>query len=82
MEGICPEEAFLVGLLHEAASLPTLLGWPCADGFAAELATHWCLPGYLRAVVDGSPVPPRWREVLDLAYAWSRGEQCLLTHSA
>ncbi len=27
MEGVCPEEAFLVGLLHEAARLPEILGW-------------------------------------------------------
>ena len=28
VEGVCQEQAYLVGLLHEASRLPYLLGWP------------------------------------------------------
>ena len=82
MEGVCPEEAFLVGLLHEASRLPTLLGWSRSTAVSSELAVHWRLPDYLRAVVAEMPLPPRWQEILELAHVWARGEDCLLTHTA
>ena len=28
LEGISPEEAYLVGLLHEIVAIPNVLGWP------------------------------------------------------
>jgi HDOD domain len=28
LDGICPEEAYLVGLLHEIKTIPNVLGWP------------------------------------------------------
>lgn len=90
-EGMCPEEAYLVGLLHEASRLPKLLGWsPAADaqrspgrheGF--DFATHCCLPPYLHSVLDGaSTTPPHWRGLLDMAHAWMRGESCILSCTA
>ena len=109
-EGVCPEEAYLVGLLHEAAMLPALLGWALpqetwgggdqyrqggwSDAPAALLAAHWQLPEYLHSLIAAphlSPAaapsqlqsaPSRWRALLTTAYAWSRGEDCLLSHTA
>ena len=98
IEGICPEEALLVGLLHEAARLPALLGWStpaagsrdanapglnaCSGELAQKLALHWQLPRYLWPVLTRPSVPSRWGRLLELAHAWSRGEDCLLTHTA
>lgn len=90
-EAMCPEDAYLVGLLHEAAQLPELLGW--APGFHASssrvgqhgsaLAAQWHLPPHLHAVVaGGSAMPAHWSHLLQTAHAWSRGEQCLLSYTA
>lgn len=89
-EIVCPEEAYLVGLLHEAAQLPKLLGWdPHPHGTtrtglqASALGAHWHLPPNLRAVVSGPAfMPAPWRRLLQIAHSWSRGEQCLLSYSA
>ncbi len=89
-EGMCPEEAYLVGLLHETAQLPELLGWdPRVHGAprlglqGPALGAHWHLPTYLHAVVAGSSaMPSHWRHLLQSAHAWSRGEQCLLSYTA
>jgi HD-like signal output (HDOD) protein len=98
IEGVCPDEAFLVGLLHEAARLPALLGWStpvvgsrdanvrglhaCSGELAQKLALHWHLPRYLWPVLAKSSLPSRWTRLLELAHAWSRCEDCLLTHIA
>ncbi len=109
MEGVCPEQAYLAGLLHEAAALPALLGWtlepdtrPAAGTqasrsgpSAALLATYWQLPVYLHSIIalpgaspgvlpgsGGANAPARWRAILAAAHAWSRGEDCLLGHTA
>ncbi len=81
-EGVCPEEAYLVGLLHDAGQMPELLGWvPAQFGGAGVLwtapmlsllAQHWRLPQYLEKVVAGPGVPSRWTRLLEAAHAWSR----------
>lgn len=85
-EGFCPEEAYLVGLLHEAARLPELLGWhaggpPCCDSVSA-LVAHWHLPLDLRSLLACPSAPSRWTRLLATAHAWARGEDCLLLYSA
>ena len=69
-EGVCPEEAYLVGLLHEAAALPRLLGWTqdtwlggssqtCWSAEpAALLAAHWQLPEYLHPFLSSHEAGP------------------------
>lgn len=51
MHGYCPEEACLVGLLHELEDLPALLGWDrhlfSVPRSAAEMAAAWKLPRHL-----------------------------------
>ncbi len=90
-EGVCPEEAYLVGLLHHAKHLPALLGWSCPTELAtswgvqaspawdeaavARLARHWQLPEFLRASVTAACTLPCWRELLEDAQAWLRGDQ-------
>ncbi len=82
-EGVCPEEAYLVGLLHEVGRLPELLGWtPAQFGGTGALwtgstlgllAKHWRLPLYLERVVVAPEAPStRWRRLLEAAHAWSR----------
>jgi hypothetical protein len=95
-EGICPNEAYLVGLLHEAGKLPELLDWELPTAFGAEscwtaqsiahLATYWQLPQYLQAVIatitSPSSSPSRWSTLLRTAHAWSRGEESFLSPTA
>ena len=89
-EMVCPEEAYLVGLLHEAAQLPELLGWDKRFHGASRivpqasaLGAYWHLPPHLRAVVAGaSSMPAPWRHLLQVAHSWSRGEQCPLSYTA
>ena len=90
-EGMCPEEAYLVGLLHRASHLPEILGWnshsdvyDCRAGqLNFSLATHCYLPSYLHSVLAGpAELPPHWRSLLDAAHAWSRGEGCILSCTA
>ena len=82
LEGVCPEEAYLVGLLHDAGHLPQLLGWELPRGGAqrsnthllALLAEHWRLPAYLRAVIAAPASVPVWADLLETAHAWAEGE--------
>ncbi len=78
-EEICPEEAYLAGLLHEAARLPDLLGWtPAQFGAAgtrwtppalARLAAHFRLPAYLACLLTTSGNATRWKPLLEAAHA-------------
>lgn len=96
-DDVCPEQAYLVGLLHEAGRLPALLGWesgaphahrsPAAerrrpDSVLEPLPQSWYLPNFLEPVLASPAPPPHWRALLDSAHAWSRGESCLLGHTA
>ena len=78
IEGFSPEEAYLVGLLHQIGKLPQLLGWTCESTYTiAEeravgmlLAQHWRAPGYLieamRQQSEGS-LSSRWSFLLHSA---------------
>ncbi len=92
-ELVCPEEAYLVGLLHEAATLPALLAWseascvgdlpvPWSKTAAAQLAFHWQLPEYLQVSLAAPQESPLCKEMLRTAHFWSRGDSCLLDHTA
>jgi HD-like signal output (HDOD) protein len=91
-EGICPEDAYLFGLLHELLRLPALLGWPVdllsgqtaehATTLADRLAAHWHLPDGLRAALVAPSACTRWSRLLETAHAWARGEDSLLPHTA
>ncbi len=72
-DGICPEEAYLVGLLRDAAQLPALLGWPPYGASPAQLAEHWQLSELLSLVVTGGRLPAAWGTLLHHARAWSQG---------
>lgn len=55
LNGVCPEDAYLVGLLHEAGSIPSLLGWTMdesnAAGSDAQLAMEGSLPLFVLAAM-------------------------------
>ncbi len=80
-EEVAPEEAYLAGLFHEAAELPSLLGWtPAQFGAAgprwtppalAQLAAHFRLPSYLVCLLTTSGEATRWQCLLNAAHAWS-----------
>jgi hypothetical protein len=80
-EGRCPvnpEEAYLVGLLHELGSLPAMLGWDrtmqrvgSPDMIGLRMAQAWSLPRcvaeYFAPLRSISGVNP-WREVVQQAH--------------
>ena len=86
-ETACPEQAYLVGLLHEAATLPALLGWEAyqpvltvKDSIAeiTQLASRWHLPPYLQAAIAMPLCPEPWAGILQIAHAMSCGSSELL----
>lgn len=91
MEGVCPDDAYLFGLLHEMGRLPGLLGWDgmTQDGgdggdaaMVSQLAEHWHLPDRLRAALAVPASVPSWAQLLETAHSWARGGDCLLRDSA
>lgn len=81
LDGVSPEDAYLVGLLHEIEAIPIVLGWPNGD------AAPWCaieasLPLFVLAamrVVNDACALSTWRCILteahELAGACSRRPQ-------
>jgi HD-like signal output (HDOD) protein len=77
LDGVSPEEAYMVGLLHRLGSFPHLLGWSLhvasSDEYEAMgvmLAFHWNLPSYLVAAIKEKQEAvdsPKWGEILRLA---------------
>lgn len=73
---IHPEEAYMVGLLHEIGLLPSLLGWRDLDladealiGF--RLAKRWALPHFVTDFFSGLQSPQhasRWSAVVERAH--------------
>jgi hypothetical protein len=47
LEGVSPEEAYLVGLLHEIGAIPNVLGWPNEGRGTGELAPLSAMEGSL-----------------------------------
>lgn len=76
-DGVSPEEAYLVGLLHRLGAFPQVLGWSDVCGDTKEhyalglmLADFWQLPRYLACAIreQQTPcVPMIWRELLHMA---------------
>ncbi|MGI4828085.1 MAG: HDOD domain-containing protein [Janthinobacterium lividum] len=77
LEGISPDEAYIVGLLHRIGEFPDLLGWSTLGGSSREhyalgvmLADFWQLPDYLSCAIQEqqtSSMPVMWRELLHMA---------------
>jgi len=75
LEAISPDDAYLVGLLHEIGSISTLLGWPnngpCATVSDPLLALESSLPQFVRSAVrsakDSRP-SSTWRSILVAAH--------------
>ena len=72
VEGLPPEEAYLVGLLCELGRLPEVLGWDAhTSSYLSEhetagilLADYWRLPPYLLAAIralEGTAGRTGWR---------------------
>jgi len=75
LDGISPEDAYLVGLLHEIEAIPHVLGWPDegpgSRESAALLAMEGSLPLFVLSAVrsmNDSYSPSRWRLVLSAAH--------------
>jgi HD-like signal output (HDOD) protein len=63
VEGLAPEEAYLIGLLCEVGKLPKLLGWHTyaesnteQDALGIMLADYWHLPSYLHKAIQDQQV--------------------------
>jgi hypothetical protein len=75
LDGISPEEAYLVGLLHEIGAIPHVLGWPNegqgSRESAALLAMEGSLPLFVLAAVrsmNDSCSSSRWKLILTAAH--------------
>lgn len=76
-DGISPDEAYVVGLLHRLGEFPQLLGWSQVVSTATEhyalgamLAVFWQLPGFLVQAIreQQTPAAPgRWTQPLNMA---------------
>ena len=78
LEGVCPERAYLSGLLHELGELPARLGWqrsPAGEAdFMEQLARDWSLPDWLTADLrEQRRNTSRWAAVLAHAHRWAEG---------
>ena len=77
VDGVSPEEAYIVGLLHELGKFPHLLGWNGSGVTAGEhralgvmLADYWHLPSFLLSAIQGEQEPAistHWGEILQMA---------------
>lgn len=72
---ICPEDAYLVGLLHGIGDIPAALGWPnCGRGSkdtSALLAMEGTLPLFVLAAMrslNDFSASPAWRFILTTAH--------------
>jgi inorganic pyrophosphatase len=74
LEGISPEEAYLVGLLHETGAIPKVLSWP-NDGLddresASSLAMEGSLPLFVLSAMQSmnDSCSSTWKIVLTSAH--------------
>jgi HD-like signal output (HDOD) protein len=77
VEGVSPEEAYLVGLLYELGKLPRLLGWKATGDSSSErkalavmLADYWHLPAYVLTAIreqQEAVSSSRWNGILQMA---------------
>jgi hypothetical protein len=77
--GFCPEQAYMVGLLHNLGSFPHLLGWKNGASSPVEqnalgimLAEYWNLPAYLVDAIweqqAAAENESQWAGILQLAH--------------
>ena len=72
LDGVSPEEAYLVGLLHEMATLPNVLGFPST----ALLAMEGSLPVFVLAAIRSmteSSSSSTWKFILTAAHELAAG---------
>jgi hypothetical protein len=67
LEGISPEEAYLVGLLHEMRTIPTVLGWPSTALLAMEGSLPLFVLAAIRSMTDSSS-SSTWKFILTAAH--------------
>ncbi len=77
IDGVLPEEAYLVGLLYRLGRFPRLLGWNEGMDSTGEnralgmmLADYWHLPGYVTAAIgeaQDADASSRWTDLLQTA---------------
>lgn len=78
IDGLSPEQAYLVGLLSRLGTFPQLLGWKHESSMSDEsqalgvmLAYHWHLPDYVLLAIQeqhGSEKSSKWKDILRLAH--------------
>lgn len=75
MEQYAPEDAYLVGLLHEIGAIPTVLGWPAGDQAGrsanAMLELEDALPSFVIEALQAADEPgplSGWKFVLAAAH--------------
>jgi hypothetical protein len=85
--GISPEDAYLVGLLHEIRTIPMVLGWgnalPNTEAFGDVMAVERSLPLFVLAAlrcVKRSNSRSIWRLILSEAHLLSDAEEDPLNH--
>jgi HDOD domain-containing protein len=69
LEGISPEEAYLVGLLHEISAIPSVLGWPSES--APLSAVQGSLPLFVLSAIhsmNDSSSSSTWKFILTSAH--------------
>ena len=97
-EGVCPEEAYLIGLLHEARRLPAMLGWTYPNragmlGSAVEAAPPWSESALAHLVAHWqlpeflhatvlSSSAHSWGKLLEDAHTWLRRDAFAPGHVA
>jgi HDOD domain len=89
INGISPEDAYLVGLLHEIGNIPRVLGWSCGTFAGREsavlLAMEGSLPPFviaaIRSINDYS-CSSAWRFILSEAHKLAGVRMGLLTKLA
>lgn len=75
IDGISPEDAYLVGLLHEIHAIPTVLGWKSGGSEVSSSGSLFALEGVqplfvlaaMRSVIEPSPPSP-WKLILTAAH--------------
>lgn len=78
IDGVSPEEAYLVGLLYRLGSFPHLMGWNSDGDSSGEqralglmLADYWHLPDYLLSAIKDQQealYSSPWSELLQTAH--------------
>lgn len=87
LDGVFPEEAYMVGLLHEIAAIPGSMGSQTiknsptgsmtASSLTRKLAHEWCLPAYLIEALCSlreSRATSIWTRILSSAHELAEAE--------